>query len=253
MSEIALTSHSPLPFLGDAANVQSRRMDSQSAAPALGVSQKDSEPSYTPSMAPDTETVSATYDDPRKEAGEKQSALEKKQELQVQEEVRRLAARDREVKTHEQAHMAAGGRYAGAASYQFVRGPDGVSYAVSGEVPISTGKAATPEETIAKAQVVRRAALAPAEPSGQDRQVAAQASTMEAEARVELARMKAEEASEGREDEEVKEEDSGTTSDKRSDDAQVKEEPGTVSRTDRTESYIRSGEPASGYLFSAHA
>lgn len=102
-------------------------------------------------------------------------------------EIGELAARDREVRAHEQAHVAVGGRYASGARYQYERGPNGVNYAVSGEVSIDLSKAATPEETIAKAQVIRRAALAPAEPSPQDLRVAAQATLMEAEARKELA------------------------------------------------------------------
>lgn len=104
-----------------------------------------------------------------------------------QQEIQQLSARDREVRAHEQAHAAVGGQYAGAPQYQFQRGPDGVRYAVGGEVSIDVSKAATPEETIRKMQVVRRAALAPAEPSPQDRRVAAQASATELEARQDLA------------------------------------------------------------------
>lgn len=105
----------------------------------------------------------------------------------VQDQIKVLAARDREVRAHEQAHMAAGGQYAGAATYEFERGPNGVSYAVGGEVPISTSEEATPEATLRKAQIIRRAALAPAEPSPQDRRVAAMASQMESAARAEIA------------------------------------------------------------------
>ena len=68
-----------------------------------------------------------------------------------------------------------------------MRGPDGVNYAVSGEVSIDVGPAATPQETLLKAQIVRRAALAPAEPSAQDRNVAAEAVKLEAQARLDLA------------------------------------------------------------------
>lgn len=104
-----------------------------------------------------------------------------------QQEVRELAARDREVRAHEQAHAAVGGRHAGSPVYEFVRGPDGVSYAVGGEVSINTSPIpGNPEATIAKAQQIRRAASAPAEPSAQDRRVAAEAAQMEVEARVEL-------------------------------------------------------------------
>lgn len=104
----------------------------------------------------------------------------------VDSQIQALAARDREVRAHEQAHVAAGGQYAGAPVYQFERGPNGVSYAVGGEVPISTGVEATPEATLRKAQIIRRAALAPAEPSSQDRRVAAMASRLETSARMEI-------------------------------------------------------------------
>ena len=103
--------------------------------------------------------------------------------------VRELQARDREVRQHEQAHVAAGGGLVTAgASYTYQRGPDGVNYAVGGEVQISTASGRTPDETIQRAQQVRAAALAPANPSGQDRAVAAQATQMEQNARLEKAR-----------------------------------------------------------------
>lgn len=111
-----------------------------------------------------------------------------------QREVQELKQRDTEVRRHEQAHIAAGGRYArGGAHYEYTTGPDGRQYASGGEVSIDVSAARTPEATIAKAQVVRRAALAPAQPSGQDRQVAAAASQMETEARMEIAKERQEE------------------------------------------------------------
>lgn len=114
-----------------------------------------------------------------------------------QEELKRIAelrARDAEVRAHERAHQAAGGDLAGAASYEEVRGPDGRMYAIGGEVPIDAAPEAEPEETIAKMERVKRAALAPAEPSAQDRAVAAQAEAQAAAARAELARQQREEA-----------------------------------------------------------
>ena len=102
-------------------------------------------------------------------------------------EVDKLKKTDQEVRAHERAHMAAGsGLVMGGASYEYERGPDGKMYAVSGEVKIDTSKERDPEATIRKMQKVRRAALAPAQPSGQDRSVAARASQIEAEARIEL-------------------------------------------------------------------
>ena len=100
-----------------------------------------------------------------------------------------LKKRDREVKAHEAAHMAAGGGYVrGGASYSYQAGPDGKRYAVGGEVSIDTSPEDDPNATIRKMQTVRSAALAPANPSGQDRSVAAAASAMEAKARQELHR-----------------------------------------------------------------
>lgn len=103
------------------------------------------------------------------------------------EELQQLQQREQKVKAHEQAHIAAGGKHVvGGANFEYKRGPDGELYAVGGEVSIDTSKApGDPEATIRKAQLIRRAALAPAEPSGQDRQVAAKARQMEMQARQE--------------------------------------------------------------------
>lgn len=105
-----------------------------------------------------------------------------------QKQIDELKSRDREVKTHEQAHIAAGGSYVlGGASYDYQTGPDGKQYAVGGSVNIDTSPVkGNPEATIAKAQVVIKAALAPAEPSGQDQKVASAARQMMSEARKEL-------------------------------------------------------------------
>lgn len=130
---------------------------------------------------------------------EAKARLEQQQEREQQLEINALAARDREVRAHERAHAAVGGQYAGAPRYEFERGPDGVSYAISGEVSIDTSKGATPQETLQKAQTIRRAALAPAEPSPQDRRVAAQASQMEAEALREISAERQQVAQENRE------------------------------------------------------
>lgn len=98
------------------------------------------------------------------------SPQQRSEQLQVAE----LASRDRQVRAHEQAHAAAGGPYAGAPSYSYSRGPDGKRYAVAGEVGIDVAAVPNdPQATLAKMEVVLRAALAPAEPSAQDLRVAA--------------------------------------------------------------------------------
>lgn len=99
-----------------------------------------------------------------------------------QSEVNELKARDTEVRTHENQHKSVGGQYAAAPSYSYERGPDGRNYATDGEVSISVSKESTPEATISKMKQVYSAALAPAEPSSQDRQVANQAKKIELQA-----------------------------------------------------------------------
>ncbi len=100
----------------------------------------------------------------------------------------RLQQRDREVRAHEMAHVAAGaGLVTRGASYTYQRGPDGQRYAIGGEVQIDTSPGRTPEETLAKAERIRAAAMAPADPSPQDHAVAAQAGRMAMEARLEIA------------------------------------------------------------------
>ncbi len=105
---------------------------------------------------------------------------------QQQKELDELDTRDREVRVHEQAHKAAAGSHGGPISFSFTTGPDGKRYAVEGEVPIDLSPVeGDPEATVRKMQQVRDAALAPADPSAADRQVAARAQRLEGEARTE--------------------------------------------------------------------
>ena len=109
-------------------------------------------------------------------------------------ELQDLKRRDAEVRRHESAHVAAGGGVVrGGARFHYQRGPDGRMYALGGEVAIDAAEGATPEETIRKARQIRRAALAPSEPSAQDRAVATRAATLEARARLEMTMARAEE------------------------------------------------------------
>lgn len=102
-------------------------------------------------------------------------------------EARQLAQRDREVRAHEAAHKGAAGRYArGGAEFEYERGPDGRQYAVGGEVSIDTSRPSDPQAALQKAMIIRRAALAPAQPSAQDRSVAAEAAQMAQQAKTEL-------------------------------------------------------------------
>ncbi len=97
---------------------------------------------------------------------------------------------------HEQAHKAAAGPHGGPISFSFTTGPDGKRYAVEGEVPIDVSPVeGDPEATVRKMQQVRSAALAPAEPSVADRQVAARAQQIEREAQTEQVQQEKDEPS----------------------------------------------------------
>jgi hypothetical protein len=105
-------------------------------------------------------------------------------ETRALEELKQL---DREVRAHEMAHMAVGGSLvSGGIHYEYESGPDGNIYAVGGEVSIAISDGNTPEQTVQKMQQVEAAALAPADPSPQDRAVAAAAAQRAQAARAEM-------------------------------------------------------------------
>ncbi len=103
--------------------------------------------------------------------------------------VSQLAQRDQQVRTHEAAHVAAGGMYVrGGARLSYTTGPDGRAYATGGEVSIDRSPVpGDPAATIQKLRQVQRAALAPVDPSPQDRSVAAAAAMSITQAQMELA------------------------------------------------------------------
>jgi hypothetical protein len=101
--------------------------------------------------------------------------------------VQELQRREQEVRQHEQAHATAGGQYAGQPTYTFRLGPDGHLYATGGEVKIDTAAVPNnPRATVRKMEQVKRAALAPSQPSAADRQIAAEAQTKLIRAKTEV-------------------------------------------------------------------
>jgi hypothetical protein len=102
--------------------------------------------------------------------------------------IQALKKTDTEVRAHEMAHIAAGGQYiTSGAKLEYQRGPDGVNYAVAGEVSIDTAPIpGDPKATAQKMQKIKAAALAPASPSAQDRKVAATATALAAKAAAEI-------------------------------------------------------------------
>ncbi len=137
------------------------------------------------SSQPDTDAQGNNTETPTRGEYAKTSRPDvSEEELQESQE---LSRRDRQVRSHEAAHAAAGGRYTRGTSFTYRRGPDGRLYAVGGEVKIDTAPVPNnPEATLQKAEAIRAAALAPAQPSSQDRQVALNAARMAANARAEI-------------------------------------------------------------------
>jgi hypothetical protein len=164
--------------------------------PGQATAQEESATGRPGQLQPDKtqpgKTQAESADQPKDPSGQQLSEEDK---LKVAE----LKKIDANVKAHEAAHMSAGGGLVrGGASYEYQSGPDGQRYAVAGEVSIDTSAVrGNPQATLAKAQRIRQAALAPADPSSQDRSVAAQASQMAAEASMELAKERSENAQSG--------------------------------------------------------
>lgn len=160
----------------------------------MNISGISSSSSYYASTGSRSERVAASTWEAQKQPTEEEK---KAGELTPEEanQVAKLKETDRKVRIHEMAHMAAGGgMITSGASFTYQKGPDGISYATGGEVGIDTSSGKTPDETISRAQRIRAAALAPAEPSGQDIAVAAQATQMEQQARMEKAQERREAA-----------------------------------------------------------
>lgn len=108
-------------------------------------------------------------------------------EVQQERIINELEDRDKEVRTHELAHASVGGSVTGSPNYSFKTGPDGKKYAVGGEVSVDLSiVSGNPTATIAKMQKVHAAALAPVNPSAQDRRVAANAIQIILQAQSEL-------------------------------------------------------------------
>ena len=139
---------------------------------------------YQPLYSIESQSVNVTQssESNAQESSNNQYELTQDQKMQVIE----LQRRDLEVRTHEAAHMSAGAGLTTGASYSYQRGPDNKMYAIGGEVGIDTSPGKTPEETLKKAAQIKRAALAPAQPSSADLQVAATATNMEIDAKMEI-------------------------------------------------------------------
>ncbi len=159
----------------------------------ISTSRVESTPNYSPIQGPAAlsnygqgkQEQSGSTSQNTRQSTSSEDSLNLSAEAQAQ--VRELQQRDREVRSHEQAHIAAGGQYVrGGINYTYTRGPDNKQYATGGSVSLDTSSiAGDPEATLEKARVLRSAALAPANPSAQDQSVASAAAQMESKAQTE--------------------------------------------------------------------
>lgn len=152
-----------------------------------GVETTRPSPSYYQTVEPHRSTSDVSASDEEKSAAQKRE--EQQYEQAVNQQIQKLQSRDREVRAHEAAHVAAGGQYvSGGPTFTYQRGPNGRYYAIGGEVQLDvTAVPSDPESTLDKAETIHRAALAPAQPSPQDLQVASNAALLASRARVEIA------------------------------------------------------------------
>jgi len=192
LNQAANQMRSSQPVLDDAgASANSNNLNVDTLASDQLASEKTAAKKSTVSLSGQSSATTENAENNSDTTSPKQSKLLNQLTEQEQKQLKSLVSRDREVRAHEQAHANVGGRYAGSPTYTFQRGPDGRQYAIGGEVAIDISPVAgDPEATIEKARIIRRAALAPAEPSAQDRAVAAEASVIEQQAKVELLQYK---------------------------------------------------------------
>lgn len=172
----ALSSFSSTPF--SFPRKESIKTDHDHIPEGCSFCQPKSDKATTATQKTDTAKSTATHN-----AAVSELTPEEKKQVEA------LKKRDQEVRLHEQAHLATAGAHArGGPSFSYQQGPDGKQYAVGGEVPIDLSPiAGNPQATIQKAETLQRAALAPADPSGTDRRVAAQAAALAIKARQEIA------------------------------------------------------------------
>lgn len=166
-------------------------ISSSSGSESRAQNTEPSEARYLPDGEIQVDSISQTQEKDRPSASAAESALTQEEKLLVE----TLKEVDSEVRTHEMAHIAAGGEYiTSSATFSYQQGPDGKNYAVGGEVGIDTSpEPGDPEATLQKMRQVRAAALAPAQPSSQDLKVASRAASQAAKAMAEITQLKAEE------------------------------------------------------------
>lgn len=191
-----ISSASPLsPGLLSSASVTRPSIDGAVSPQTAGAGSATLEHGAEKPAAVQSVSASSETEKPDASGNEKKSADGSELSQDELKLVDELEVRDREVRQHEQAHANVGGPHTGAPQLEYTRGPDGRMYATSGEVSVDTSAVANdPGATIEKMRTVIAAALAPVEPSPQDRRVAAKAQALLTDALTELAQLSSESA-----------------------------------------------------------
>ena len=192
------------------ANRAERVQDDNFAAAAPNTAPTDDNAAIA-SISPEAIALYKSEQQPEQESDAKENSASGNKELtqQEQQEVMELKNTDAKVKAHEHAHKAAAaGLKTTGPNYEYETGPDGKKYAVAGDVNVSYAKSSDPEVNLQNAQKLKAAALAPTDPSSQDRKVAQKADQEIAEAKREIM----EEQAETEEEEEASETNSDMTS-----------------------------------------
>ena len=139
------------------------------------------------SISPEAIALYNTEQQSSSDSEENSGNTEEELTQQEKQEVSELKMTDSEVRAHENAHKAAAaGLTTSAPNYEYETGPDGKKYAVAGDVNVSYKHSDDPEVNLRNAQQLKASALAPADPSSQDRKVAAQADREIAQARQDI-------------------------------------------------------------------
>lgn len=126
--------------------------------------------------------------------------VEDSQDARIAHELTRMKNWEQSVISHENTHMQVGGEFAGAPSYIYQKGPDGKLHIVGGEVTMKLPAGGDLEKLKAALERVKRAAMAPADPSPQDQKTAAMASAQQSSVENAIKRKKAAEAYEKQKD-----------------------------------------------------
>lgn len=116
-----------------------------------------------------------------------------RQVAQANENISKNAALEKgeaKIERHVAAHNAVGSQYSSAPTYSYGTADDGTRYIVSGDVSFDTSTVANnPEQTLSKAQLIQRAALAPSDPTPSDIAASQRAQQLANDTRLEMQRL----------------------------------------------------------------